>query len=175
MAPREYWSAAGPACRVSPRACSGAMYWGVPTIDPDRVWPSSSSSFLASPKSAILSAPSAPTRTFWGFRSRWTTLWSWAYWMARARAWVMAAASSGGCGSFRVFLWSGPPSTYSMAKYGSPSWSPSSYTWTIPGWVSRADASASVWNRASCSAPACPPARIIFRATTRFSLTCRAL
>ena len=45
---------------------------------------------------------------------------------------------------------------------------------TTPGWSSSATASASFWNRRSSSSPARTPARIIFRATGRLRLTCRA-
>ena len=41
--------------------------------------------------------------------------------------------------------------------------------------LQRAIASASVWKRVRSAAPAWLPARIIFNATTRFSLRCRAL
>ena len=56
-----------------PVTSSGAMYSGVPTVEP-RVFragcPSASCIFLAKPKSVILRWPSTPTITFSGFRSR---------------------------------------------------------------------------------------------------------
>ncbi len=47
-------SVAVPTACLSPRACSGAIYDGVPTTWPVNVWPSSDSSRLARPKSVIL-------------------------------------------------------------------------------------------------------------------------
>jgi hypothetical protein len=55
IAPNAYTSHAGPTSAGFPRACSGAMYAGVPTAAPDSVSRSASaSSSTASPKSAIL-------------------------------------------------------------------------------------------------------------------------
>jgi hypothetical protein len=45
------------------------MYDGVPITAPVRVWPASSS-FFASPKSAIFGSPPADSKTFAGLRSR---------------------------------------------------------------------------------------------------------
>jgi hypothetical protein len=60
---------------LSPRACSGDMYSGVPTRCPVLVADSAVPSSSASPKSSTLSAPmSPPTRNrFDGLMSRWTT------------------------------------------------------------------------------------------------------
>ena len=70
MTPSAHTSAGGPTSR--PRACSGAMYAGVPTTDPVRVR-SAASARLASPKSATFAVPAASNSTLAGFRSRWTT------------------------------------------------------------------------------------------------------
>ena len=70
---------------VSPRACSGLMYGGVPRTCPARVSAgvavfcsdnrrrsSLPQIALASPKSSTFTRPSGVTFTFAGFRSRWT-------------------------------------------------------------------------------------------------------
>ena len=49
-------SAGGPMVG-EPDACSGAIYSGVPTIEPWMVWPAGPLSCLASPKSLILGRP----------------------------------------------------------------------------------------------------------------------
>jgi hypothetical protein len=68
-----------------------------------------------------------------------------------------------------------PPPQSSSERNGLPSCSPTSYTCTMLACCSRAIASASVWKRVRSAGPAAPPARIIFSATTRFSLVWRAL
>ncbi len=61
-----------------PRACSGAMYWGVPVIMPVAVMCALASTILAMPKSARYTRPESSSRTFWGFTSRWITPALWA-------------------------------------------------------------------------------------------------
>ena len=62
---------------VPGRACSGAMYAGVPMIAPGGVIFVISAA-VASPRSATLTDPSSPTSTFGGLRSRCTTPCAWA-------------------------------------------------------------------------------------------------
>ena len=90
---------------VSPRACSGAMYAGVPRMAPTIVRslgdtglcdtrPSSPSkgpwaasrSLRARPQSMSITSPKRPTITLAGFKSRWMTPWAWAYCTARRMA-----------------------------------------------------------------------------------------
>src|SRR4051794_23804808 len=54
------------------RACSGAMYAGVPRMTPGGVILVISAA-VASPRSATFTIPLLATRMFEGFRSRWTT------------------------------------------------------------------------------------------------------
>ncbi len=67
--PSEYMSAAG--VGRSPRACSGAMYGGVPAPWRSSVHDSSSAPLATSPKSTSLSAPSARSTKLLGLMSRW--------------------------------------------------------------------------------------------------------
>ena len=70
--------------RAVPDACSGAMYDGVPRIAPDWVNSRSPSTGLARPKSVNEGSPSASSRIFAGFRSRWRIPRWWAWWTASA-------------------------------------------------------------------------------------------
>ncbi len=142
-------------------------------IAPVCVWPASSS-FLASPKSVILGVPSAASSTLAGLRSRWMTLAWWAACIAPASCSTSRAACSGGKGEPASFLSRLPPGQNSSEKKGSPSWSPTSKTWTMFGCCKRATASASVRNRCRSSLRAWPPASTILRATSRSSLVWRA-
>ena len=81
MAPSAYTSLAAEAWWVS-RACSGAMYAGVPTAPREVVTPIRSAA-RATPKS-ITRGPSGATSTFDGFRSRCT----------RPAPWIEASASA---------------------------------------------------------------------------------
>ena len=67
----------------------------------------------------------------------------------------MVAADRGCCGLPPMDCARLPPGTNSREKYGSPSWSPSSWIWTIPGCWIWATARASMWNRAIWSSEAC--------------------
>ena len=75
MTPSEKMSLAGPRRSISPAACSGDMYHGVPITVPVTVIFFLPSSFfrysLARPKSVSLGLPSAVRRMFSGLRSRW--------------------------------------------------------------------------------------------------------
>ena len=99
-------SLATDACRVS-RACSGAMYAGVPSAPRVTVsWIRSAA--LATPKS-ITRGPSGETSTFEGFRSRCTSP---AWWIdSRASAHPAASQRTAGTGS-------GPPPRTSRFKDG---------------------------------------------------------
>ena len=69
--PSEYRSVCGHGSGL-PRICSGAMYRNVPSVRPSAV-SFDPSRTAANPKSASFSVPSAASRKFPGFRSRWTT------------------------------------------------------------------------------------------------------
>ena len=78
--------ARGPCSSASPAGCrSGSA--------------AASSSRRASPKSVILGVPSAVSRTFAGFRSRWMIPWSWAACTASASVASSAAARPAGSGA----------------------------------------------------------------------------
>ena len=106
-------------------ACSGAMYAGVPTVVPVRVAkPLVAAAWLkalAMPKSAILMVPSAVTMRFSGFMSRCT--------MPRVSAWARPASIPSSTPAIwasvrlRISGRSEPRSTYSIAMYGTPSYS----------------------------------------------------
>ncbi len=110
--PHANTSTAGPA--GAPRNCSGAMYAGVPTMLLVRV--TASSMARAMPKS-MTRAPSRPSSTFAGLKSRCTTP---ARWMAAS---AVAVATARRCRSAPMC---GPaccsegPSTYSVTMYGRP-------------------------------------------------------
>ena len=142
---------------------------------PERVCWESPSICLARPKSVILGLPSSVSRTLAGFRSRWMMPRACASAIARQSSITIVAADRGGCGLPPMDWARLPPGTNSREKYGRPSWSPSSWIWTIPGCWIWATARASMWNRAIWSAEACAPARIILSATRRSSRTCLAL
>ena len=117
-APRPNTSARSSSLSISPPACSGDMYAGVPSTLPACVYePGSddrsvsiselpsrrsgssgvgrgavSDRTLASPQSMTWTSPNCPTMTFAGFRSRWITPLLWAYPTACA-TWRNAATS----------------------------------------------------------------------------------
>ena len=134
----EYWSER-PSMSVSPAACSGLMYAGVPTIVP--VWVSRgstrpttpppacpparplahpparpSATRCAIPKSATSACPAA-SMMFSGLMSRWITPWRWAYSRASAASRAIWTASSTGSCVSRASRWrSVSPSTNGMAN-----------------------------------------------------------
>ena len=124
ITPIAHTSAPGPTNLAPPRACSGAMYAGVPMTAPVCVR-SAPPPRLASPKSATFSTPAASRRTFPGFRSRWTMPSAWAAPTPAAICPIRPAATAGATRpasrprSARV-----PPGQNSRAMYGRPSWSP---------------------------------------------------
>ena len=86
---------------LSPSACSGLMYAGVPMETPVAVSrsPGVASSARAIPKSATTASPSE-SRMFSGLISRWTSPWAWAYSSAPATCVaIRIASSSGSCRS----------------------------------------------------------------------------
>ena len=151
-----------PSAKMSLRAsaglaftCSGDMYPSVPMTTPGSVAvgkfvasavPSACVS-LARPKSRILTRPSLVTKTFSGFRSRWTMPFScaaarpWAIWIAYSIA--LRGENRPPASSER----SVSPSSSSWTTYGAPSagFVPRSWTAVMLGWLSRPAA------RASCS------------------------
>ncbi len=138
----------------SPRICSGAAYAGVIGRPPCAVSDSSScSSSLAMPKSSSLTVPLLSTRMFDGLRSRCTT----SCWCAYATA---AQAPSNNRRRWSIAsprAWSsiGWPSTYSNAKYGTPSGlMPASRNRAMLGWSSRARTFLSCRNRCRRCGPA---------------------
>ena len=113
-APRLKMSLGGP--RTWPRACSGDMNLGEPKTQPCFAFAQAAH---AIPKS-IIRGPSSVSRTFEGFRSRWTTP---AAWMAiRLSASPAASHSTLPTGSGPLLFTdsaSDGPSTYSVASHGS--------------------------------------------------------
>ncbi len=77
---------------IPPPCLLGRNVAGRALTCPLSVWPSSSSSRLARPKSVILGIPSQVNRTFDGLRSRWMIPAAWAAWIARARMLKVSAA-----------------------------------------------------------------------------------
>ncbi len=76
IAPSPNTSTRGSASVHSPRACSGAMYAGVPATRSaglPSVTPIESADSRAKPQSISWTSPNAPTMTFAGFRSQCTT------------------------------------------------------------------------------------------------------
>ena len=79
---------------VSPEACSGDMYEGVPTSEP--AWVSNATAgpasepcttstaprLFAMPQSITSTSPKGPSMMFCGFRSRWMTPCACEYWIA---------------------------------------------------------------------------------------------
>ena len=130
--PSEYWSE-----RSSPRwpfACSGEMYWPVPSTVPVAVSASSESSARAIPKSVTFAVPLPSSRTLCGLTSRWTMPRSWAKARARAIWQARSTARSTGSGpsrSITAFRFS--PATCSKTMNCRPSHSPRSMTVTTLG------------------------------------------
>lgn len=128
-----------------------------------------------SPKSATLTRPSSPIRTFSGFMSRWTN---------PARCAAPSAASTGSRMSSAARGWSAPrsrstsrrvqPATYSMARYTYVPSVPWSKTCTTFGWASRATDLASRMNRSTNEPSAASVGCITLSARTRSSRVSRA-
>ena len=109
-----------------PRACSGLMNSGVPTISPGResditsvgerdMSPANGSSIaLARPKSRTLTLPSGVILMFAGFRSRWMTPFSCATSSASAICDAMRSESATGSGPVERRSASVSPATSSM-------------------------------------------------------------
>ncbi len=122
------------ASTLRPRACSGDMYAAVPRITPSCVawyvnvgdWlrctsardeeDASEAVGLASPKSSTLTWPSGVSRTFAGFRSRWTTPFRCAASSARAIWSAMPSPSSSGSAPASMRRVRSSPGTSSMTS-----------------------------------------------------------
>ncbi len=85
---------------VSPRACSGLMYWTEPRVIPGRViWASAIA--RAIPKSVTSTRPSWASMMLPGLMSRWTIPRAWAAASARATSAAIRADWAGGSGPVR--------------------------------------------------------------------------
>ena len=154
-APSAHRSVAG--VMSPPVACSGAMYDGEPTMRPVFVT-RDSSRMVATPKSVSLALSSWSTRTLAGFTSRWTTPARCAASSAVSTCRPRRAARSWGSGPSSATSWARlGPSTSSMTSQMAPDSSTTSYTATVAGLFSRAEACASRRARArTASASSCP-------------------
>src|SRR6476646_10311656 len=113
-----------------PCACSGDRYCAVPSTEP--VWVISEAPARAIPKSVTRARPSESTRTFCGFRSRWTMPCSCAY-FTPASTWRTISTASGTERPRSIRSLSEAPSTYSIAMKWAPSNVPRSKTPTTFG------------------------------------------
>ncbi len=131
------------------------MYAGVPMIAP--VCVRSDAPRFAMPKSITFGSPhplavgaGASSRTLCGLRSRWTMPWSCAACTPPAIFITNSAAARGSIlPAVRNRSTRLPPSRHSIAMYGWPSDSPTSYTWMTCGWRMAATASPSARKRSN--------------------------
>ena len=124
---------------------------------------------VAIPKSSNFTRQSRSHTMFALFRSRCTIACSCACASAPAICTPIRRTVDGGRPPTTIRERSGRPSTYSIAIHGSPSASPTSYTWQMLGWLSEEAARASERTRSLASAPSlddpavCRNLRAIFR------------
>ena len=172
-----------------PRACSGAMYWMVPTIAPDIVcsaarpagsrpmdFPAPASAGppeeRAIPKSMISGSSSASIMMLAGFRSRCTTPASFA--ACNPATTPRAMRSTRPTGSFPSFARTverSSPSTYGIVMYLMPLISPRSWMRTTFLWVTCLASSSSLLKRRSKSRAAAGSAATSGRTTFRATAT----
>jgi len=129
------------------------MYPTVPTTTPGvvsrvSVWTSLSTgpvgvSWRARPKSRILTCPFVVTNTFSGFRSLWTSSFSWAAARPCAICTACSTALRTGSGPRRSTARSVSPSRSSVTAYAVPASSPKSWRATMFEWLKAATARAS--------------------------------
>lgn len=143
-----------------PSNCSGAMYAGVPMmplVTVSGAWVS-----RAIPKS-ITRAPSGPSRTLDGLKSRWTMPASWmavsAVAVATASRWRAAVPSRGPA------CCSDGPSTYSVTTYGRGPSSDASRTCAMQNGSTRRAAAISFMKRSRTRGSAASSSRSSFTAT----------
>ena len=113
---------------ASPRACSGAMYAGVPPLASPGVprrW--------ASPKSSSFTLPSSQRKTLAGLRSRWSTP-RWCAWASpRAISSAIRSASAAGIGPSAIRCARVFPRRSSITRYGPDAQVPTSKRVTMHG------------------------------------------
>ena len=157
---------------AAPRRCSGDMYGSVPRTA--AVWVSrvtfgpvsSSASRCAMPKSASC-APSAPSSTFAGLRSRWTTPRSCACASAANSRPKTAAVSGGGSAPVAMRARRSLPATSAIANHGVPSCVPCASTRTMAGCSRRVSVAISRAKRATTSGLSASAGARNFSATAR--------
>ncbi len=163
--PSEKTSLAATALLVS-RACSGAMYAGVPT-EPWVVVSAMRSAALATPKS-MTRGPSEDTRTLDGLRSRCTRPASWID--SNASAQPAASQRTAGTGSgpqTRTSRSSDGAGTYAVASQGTSASGSAATTAAVKTPLTRRAAATSCANRARKSASSEYSGLIVLTATSR--------
>src|SRR5262245_43305587 len=165
VAPSEKTSLAPDACRVS-RACSGAMYAGVPT-EPRVTVSWTRSAALATPKS-ITRGPSGETSTFDGFRSRCTSPARWIDSSASAPPGASHRGAGTGSGPHVRTSWvSEGAGTYAVASHGMSASASAATTAAVNTPLTRRAAATSCANRARNPASSANSILIVLTATSR--------
>ncbi len=163
--PREKTSLAVLARRVS-RACSGAMYAGVPS-EPRVVVSCTRSTARATPKS-ITRGPSWETSTLDGLRSRCTSPAAWMESSASAQPAASQRTAGTGSGPHAVTSRASEGAgTYAVASQGTGASGSAATTAAVKTPLTRPAATTSCANRARKSASSAYSSRIVFTATSR--------